>query len=85
MSEKGHLIMHITRRNWQLCQIGPGSLLHHLQIAVHNITFSLFYYGLSPNTTPTHVGGHEVLRTSVIMCRSHLPTLSIQVLNFKIS
>ena len=43
---------------------------------------STFYDGLSPNTTPTHVGGHEILRTLGIMCRNHLPALSVQVLIF---
>ena len=33
-----------------------------------------FYYGLSPNTAPAHVGGHEILRTSVIMCGGHPPS-----------
>ena len=41
-----------------------------------------FCYGLGPNTTPTHVGGHEFLTTIVVMCRSHLPALLTQVLNF---
>ena len=50
---------------------------------MHKYISSEFYYGLSPTTTPTHVGGHEILRPSVIMCRSHLPALSIQVLKFK--
>ena len=39
-------------------------------------------YGLSPNTTPTHVGDLKVLRSFLIICCGHLPTVQIQFLKF---
>ena len=63
-----------------MCQPDNGTVTETFSLYINTCTCAIFCHGLSPNTTPTHVGGLKVLKTLTIMCHGHLPALKIQIL-----